>query len=84
MSRLPQVRVKVDETREDEKAARVEDLRAVGGESLADRQDRAVAKRHVEIPVAPRGGIDEPAAANEEIHHDASRSPSHGRPVRRR
>ena len=76
--------MKVDETREDEKAARVEDLRAVGGEPLPHRQYRTLAKGHVEIPVAPRGGIDEPAAANEKIRHDASRSPSHGRPVRRR
>ena len=84
MTRFPQVRVKVDETREDEKAARVEDLRAVRGESLSHRGNRTVAQRHVEGSVASCNGVDEPAAANEEVRQALSRSPSHGRPVRRR
>jgi len=76
--------VKIDETREDEKTARVEDLCAVRGESFANCRDCAVAEGHVEITVASRDGIYEPPAPNEEIRHGPSRSPSHGRPVRSR
>jgi hypothetical protein len=76
--------VQVDEAGQHEQAGGVEHLGAVGGEALPDRSDEPVAEEDVERPVAARRRVDDAAAAHEESPHIPSRSPSQGRPARRR
>ena len=82
-SRLAQVRVEVDEARENEEPRRVEDLRAVGGEMRSDFDDHAVPEEEIEGSVPAGGGIHEPPARHEQRPAHAV-SPSQVWPVRRR
>ena len=72
--------MEVDEAGHDDEPGRVELVRSLRGEPLADLEDRTgiPVDQHVERAVAPRRRIDDAAAAYQETRHP---SPSQGRPV---
>jgi hypothetical protein len=59
--------VNVEESRDDELAARIDGFGGVGNDPRRHCSDAAVRDRHVADAVQPGGRIDDPAAANEEI-----------------
>ena len=78
---LAQVGVEVDESRQNETARGVEDLRIRILEALAHASDDAVAQEQVQFPVDARGRVDHATAAQQQA---AAHSPSQGWPPRRR